>query len=108
MSSLVQIEAAAFKTPTIFIENSVTSASVTNNVNGFTASSNENEFANRVCELIDNRSTTEKVGEKAFEDLYKTWDQIAIICAERYEYLIKQNKNKQAKLTAIKNAKIFK
>lgn len=108
MSSLVQIEAAAFKTPTIFIENSVTSASVTNNVNGFTASPDENKFANRVCELIDNRSTTEKVGEKAFEDLYKTWDQIAVLCAERYEYLIKQNRNKQSKLATIKNAKIFK
>lgn len=108
MSSLVQIEAATFNTPTIFIENTVTSASITNNVNGFTASNNEKEFANRICYLIDNKTETQKIGEKAHEDLYRTWEQIAETCAERYEYLIKQNQNKQAKLLAIKNAKIFK
>lgn len=108
MSALVQIEAATFKTPTIFIENTVTSASVTNNVNGFTASNNEKEFANRICELIDNKTETQKIGEKAHEDIYRTWEQITETCAERYEYLIKQNQNKQAKLLAIKNAKIFK
>ena len=36
-SSLVQIEAASQKTPTLFIEGAVTSDTVTNNVNGFKA-----------------------------------------------------------------------
>ncbi len=108
MSALVQIEAATFKTPTIFIEGSVTSASVTNDVNGFTAPADLDQFADRIINLIDNPEYVNKIGEKAFEDLYKSWAQIAELCAERYEYLIKQNKNKQAKLLAIKNAKIFK
>ena len=107
-SSLVQIEAASYKTPTVFIENTVTSATVTNNVNGFTCENNVDAFANKVMEIYDNPELLQKIGENAFKDLYITWSQVAKRVSERYQYLIAQNKNKQAKLKAIKNAKMTK
>lgn len=107
-SSLVQIEAATFKTPSIVIENTATAQTITNNVNGFTTAFDENQFSDKIIELAKQPEYVKKVGEKAHEDLYKNWKQVAQIASDRYEFLIKQNKNKQAKLLAIKNAKIFK
>lgn len=107
-SSLVQIEAATFNTPTLFIENTVTATTITNNVNGFTAPNDLDAFANKILELMDNKKLLEEIGKNANRDLFITWKQVTEIISERYEYLIKQNKNKQAKLAAIKNAKIFK
>lgn len=107
-SSLVQIEAATFNTPTLFIENTVTATTITNNVNGFTAKNDVDAFADKIVSLMENEKLLKEIGENANRDLFITWKQVSEIVAERYEYLIKQNKNKQAKITAIKNAKIFK
>ena len=47
-SSLVQIEAASQMTPGLFLENSVTSDTVTNNVNGFTAPDDVSKYTDRI------------------------------------------------------------
>lgn len=105
MSSLVQIEAATYKTPSLLIENTATAQTVTNNVNGFITKLDEETFSNKIIELANNRKYCKEIGEKAFEDLYKSWSQVAQIANDRYEYLITQNQNRQRKLQAIKNAK---
>lgn len=76
-SSLVQIEAASQKTPTIFIRGSVTSDTVTNNVNGFTAPNDVDKFKDRIKEIITNDKLYNDVKERAYRDLSKSWDLIA-------------------------------
>lgn len=85
-SSLVQIEAASQETPTIFIAGSVTSDTVENNVNGFTATEDINAFADRIEEIIDNKKLYKRVQKNAKKDLAKPWKDVAL---ETYNYYLK-------------------
>ncbi len=76
-SSLVQIEAASQETPTIFIEGSVTSDTVENNINGFTEKEDVNLFADRIEEILNNKELYKKVQMGAKNDLARSWDDIA-------------------------------
>ena len=73
-SSIVQIEAASQKTPTLFIEGAATSATVTNNRNGFIAKNDEEDYADKIIEIINNEELYKKVSEKTFKELYVTWE----------------------------------
>jgi len=85
-SSLVQIEAASQETPTIFIEGSVTSDTVENNINGFTEKEDVELFANRIEEILNNKELYEKVQKGAKNDLAKPWSEIA---KETYKFYLK-------------------
>lgn len=76
-SSLVQIEAASQKTPTVFIEGSVTSDTITNNVNGFTALNDVEKYTDRVIEILKDKKLYEKVKEQCYHDLATPWSEIA-------------------------------
>ena len=84
-SSLVQIEAASQETPTIFIEGSVTSDTVENNVNGFTEKEEVELFANRIEEILNNPELYKKVQQGAKNDLAKPW---SVIAKETYKYYL--------------------
>ena len=90
-SSLVQIEAASQKTPTLFIEGAVTAATVENNVNGFTAKEDICLFADRIQEIIKDKELYNKVKEGAKNDLAKSWKEIS---KETYNYYLKIINNK--------------
>lgn len=85
-SSLVQIEAASQETPTIFIDGSVTSDTVENNINGFKAQENIVDFADRIEEIINNKKLYSKVQRNAKKDLAKSWKEVA---QETYNYYLK-------------------
>lgn len=85
-SSLVQIEAASQETPTIFVEGSVTSDTVENNINGFKEKEDVVLFANRIIEIMNNKELYKKVQENARNDLAKPWNKIA---EETYDYYLK-------------------
>ena len=85
-SSLVQIEAASQETPTIFVEGSVTSDTVENNFNGFTAPENINSFADRIEEIYKDKKLYNKVQKNAKNTLAKSWETIA---KETYDYYLK-------------------
>ena len=103
-SSIVQIEAACFKTPVVFIKDSVTACGVTHNQNGFLSENNLDDFTNTIIQAISDKENLKRVSENAYKDLYLTWDDVKKQALERYEYLIKQNKNKLAKLAAVQKA----
>ena len=73
-SSIVQIEAASQKLPTLFIEGAATTATVTNNVNGFIVPNDISEYANAIIKISNDNKLRKRVGENAFHDLYKNWD----------------------------------
>ena len=91
-NSLVQIEASSQKTPTVFLEGSATSVSITDNVNGFLTPNNKEAFAQKISEILHNKDLYEKVKQNAYKDLYRSWDQ----CVEEvYQLYLKHIKEKE-------------
>ena len=93
-SSLVQIEAASQETPTIFVEGSVTSDTVENNINGFKEKEDVIAFADRIENIIKDQKLYQDVQQGAKRDLARPWTDIA---KETYNYYLKviEEYNKQ-------------
>jgi glycosyltransferase involved in cell wall biosynthesis len=85
-SSLVQIEAASQETPTIFVEGSVTSDTVENNINGFKEKEDVIAFADRIENIIKDQKLYQDVQQGAKRDLARPWTEIA---KETYNYYLK-------------------
>ena len=92
MSSLVQIEAACYKTPVIFLEGANTASAVTHEVNGFISPNDLQTFANMIESAIADKEKLKKIGEQAHKDLYITWEQLAQKVHERYLHVIEEHK----------------
>ena len=73
-SSIVQIEAASQKTPTLFVKGAATTATITENVNGFITKNNEEDFAEKINEIMNNKALHESVCENVYKDIYINWD----------------------------------
>lgn len=89
-SSIVQIEAASQKLPTLFIEGAATTSTVTNNVNGFIVPNDLEEYANAIIKISNDNKLRKMVGENAFHDLYKNWDDRINEVEKAYLDLIKK------------------
>lgn len=74
-SSIVQIEAASQKVPTIFLEGSKTSSDITDKVNGFIAK-DEEDFANIIDLLMNDKKLYDKISKNVYRDVYKNWDNV--------------------------------
>ena len=92
-SSLVQIEAASQKTPTIFIRNSVTSGTATENVDCFCEEEDVVKFSNKIIEIFNNEELYNKVKEGCFNNLYVTWDEVSKKVYNDYLTVIENYKN---------------
>jgi glycosyltransferase involved in cell wall biosynthesis len=93
-SSIVQIEAASQKTPTVFIEGSATSATVTNNVNGLTSKNDIYDYADVIIKVMKDNKMYNKISENAFNDLYVHWDDAIKEVYNRYLFIIENKKRK--------------
>lgn len=91
-SSIVQIEAASQKTPTVFLEGTATSATVTNNVNGYLSKYSVQDYTNKIIEILNNKKLYKEVSENAYRDLYVNWDTVIHDVYSMYKEIIK-NKN---------------
>ena len=91
-SSLVQIEAAINETPGLFIEGSVTSDTVINDVSGFTSKLDKVEYKNRIKEIINDKKLLKKVSINARKMLGKNWKEIA---DETYDLYISEINKKE-------------
>lgn len=92
-ASLAPIEAAAMKLPTLMTKGCSTAEIITDGENGFLAEQNEKAWVDAMVNLFENREKLEKAKEKAYEQVYKTWDSVAEEILENYEKII-QEKNK--------------
>ncbi len=93
-SSIVQIEAASQKTPVLFVEGAATTATVTNNVNGFIAKNDVKKYANTIIKIMENDKLRTKVSNNSFRDLYKNWDDNIKEVYKRYKELINEKEGK--------------
>ena len=73
-SSIVQIEAASQKTPTLFIEGAATTATITNNKNGFLSKNDKYDYAKNILRIMNDNNLYNYVSENCYNDLYKSWD----------------------------------
>jgi glycosyltransferase involved in cell wall biosynthesis len=83
-SSLVQIEAASQRTPSVFLQGAATAATVTDRTNGFLAPDDPAAFADLVMSVMSDSLLYEKVSEGAFRDLYRSWDETVADVYRRY------------------------
>lgn len=90
-SSLVQIEAASQKTPTIFLKGSATSATVIDNINGFLCDDSVDAFADKITQILNDKQLYNEVSAGCFRDLYVSWDDCV---KEMYEKYLEQIKKK--------------
>lgn len=87
-SSLVQIEAASQKTPGVFLKNTATSSTITDNVNGFLSEETIGAYSDKIIEVMENKELYKKVSNNAYYDLYRTWDKAVDEIYEIYKDLI--------------------
>lgn len=73
-SSLVQIEAASQKTPTLFLRGAVTSGTCTENVDAYFSENDATKYAEKIIEIFSNKEEYEKISCGAFKNLYVSWD----------------------------------
>lgn len=73
-SSLVQIEAASQGKATLFIEGAATTGTIKKDINGFIAENNEEKYADKIIEIMNNETLYKNVCENAYKDLYINWD----------------------------------
>lgn len=91
-NSLVQIEAASQSTPTLFVTGSATSGTVTEDVNGFFAENNANDYAKAIFDILNDKKLYDSVSKNAYRDLYKNWD---MVVKDVYEEYVKSLEEKQ-------------
>lgn len=87
-SSLVQIEAASQKTPGVFLKNTATSSTITDNVNGFLSEETVGAYSDKIIEVMENKELYKKVSNNAYYDLYRTWDKAVDEIYDIYKDLI--------------------
>ena len=92
-SSIVQIEAASQSTPAIFLKNTATASTVTDNVNGFLSEHTKESYANKIIEVIKDKKLYKEVSKNAFADLYKNWDDTIDEVYNLYNEIINNYKN---------------
>lgn len=95
-SSLVQIEAAAQKTPALFLQGSATSATVTDGVNGYLSEATPPPFARRIARILTDTEEYNRICENCFNDLFVGWDD-AVALAEKDYYRLIDLKKQQSK-----------
>lgn len=95
-SSLVQIEAAAQKTPALFLQGSATSATVTDGVNGYLSEATPPPFARRIVQIFKDTEDYNRICENCFNDLFVGWDD-AVALAEKDYYRLIDLKKQQTK-----------
>lgn len=87
-SSLVQIEAASQRTPGVFLKNTATSSTITDNVNGFLSEETVGAYSDKIIEVMENKELYKKVSDNAYYDLYRTWDNAVEEIYDIYKDLI--------------------
>lgn len=90
-SSIVQIEAASQKTPCLFLKNTATSSTVTDNVNGFLSNYSIKDYGQKIIDIINDKKTLKKISDNAFKDLYVNWDNKVDEVYKLYLKFIKKN-----------------
>ncbi len=92
---LVKVEASAYSTAGVFIENSCAGYGVTDGVNGFLSKDDTDSFAEKIIEALSDRNKLKEIGENASRDIYISWADCADQLQTRLNEIVKEYKNKK-------------
>lgn len=73
-SSLVQIEAASQKTPTLFLRGAVTSGTCKENVDAYFSENDPVKYADKIIDIFNDSKEYERICNGAYSNLYVSWD----------------------------------
>lgn len=94
-SSIVVIEAATHKLPSLLIKGATTAEKILDNHNGFLTENNAEKYAEKIIELLKNPTLLKECGENACNELSLKWKNIIKSVRERYEIVIENYKTKK-------------
>lgn len=94
---LVKVEAAAFETAGVYIQDSCAGYGVTDGVNGYLSQDNPVAFANRIQSAVADKNELVKVGKQAGVDLYITWEECTKQFVARLKQIVKEHKDDNSK-----------
>ncbi len=92
-SSLVPVEAASVGLPSLCVEGSTTAESIIDNHNGYLCDGSKEGFAQKITEILNNKTTYNEVRKNAKTELYRTWESNANDVLEEYKKTIAQYNN---------------
>ena len=93
-SSLVPIEAAAHKLPTLLIRGSCTAENIVDGENGFLADETAEAYAERIAQIVSDPEGLRAVGEEAHRSVYRTWETVAEEVLAKYGEVIEAYRKK--------------
>ena len=91
---IVKCEAAAFKTPTVFLDGTFAASAATDGYNGYVVNEDSEQFANKIIEIFDDEENYNQVCINAEKTLYLTWDDIVKTAEQQYYDAINKYSNK--------------
>jgi glycosyltransferase involved in cell wall biosynthesis len=91
VNSLVQIEAASQKTPTLFLSGAVTAAMGTDGADCYFSENSSEKYAKKIIEIFSDREKYETVCDGAFRSIYKSWDTVIKGIISDYRRLIREH-----------------
>lgn len=92
-SGIVRIEAASQSTPGIFLKDTATASTITENINGFLSEYTVGAFSDKIIDVMHDKYLYDKVSKNAYIDLYKTWEEQVDKSYQIYLDLIKKKKH---------------
>ncbi|GHV02812.1 glycosyl transferase [Clostridia bacterium] len=84
-ASLVPIEAAAHKVPTLLVTGSSTAEGTEDGVNAFWAAENAAAYAAKIMDIAADRGKLKAVGEAAYREIYRSWSMAAEEIYQKYD-----------------------
>jgi 1,2-diacylglycerol 3-alpha-glucosyltransferase len=92
-SPLTLREAAAFHLPTLLIKGASATEGISDGENGFIAPDEAVGYGAAIRRVLSNPSLLAKVGQGAFDTLFRTWEQVADEVHGRYLELIERKRS---------------
>jgi len=93
-SSLIVKESAGMRRPSLLVQGSSTAAGVRDGENGFLAGNSAESMADKLQALLADKSLMDKAGQGAYETLYRSWESVIGMVAERYEQILRDWKGR--------------
>lgn len=95
--SLVQKEAGANKTATLFCDGAITAHAITDNDTGFFAPYEENAYTEKLYKIINDKKLLDKVSKNVYDKMHVTWEQVVEKVREGYKEVIERKKTRTKK-----------
>ena len=87
-SSLVPVEAAAHKLPTLLIDGCSTAENIIQDETGFLAAENAAAYGQKIIDAFANKELLKRVGENAYQKVFRTWSDVVEEVRLKYREVI--------------------